>query len=468
MILTRMKKAYKILFLVCFSLIFIYQAKAQSDSLIAVPQYHVVKQNETLLTISTKYQISLQQLIDWNKLKTDQPIPSQLIIGYVYYKNKQFINTQPNFLDSASIKQKINKMLDISFEERFLLFNAGLKKDSTNRSLIIGGYVDAYYGFYTDSVGNNNFQKFPTIAPRSGTFGINIVQLSARYSSEKVRGIFTLHYGDIPASAWSPTYNFLQEANVGIRIVKDLWIDAGFFRTHLGCESIQPRENINAGVALTTYYDPYFLSGVKLSYKPTENLMLQLNAFNGYNTFVQINNRKTYGATMVYEANENFMCSYNALLSHESPDNQEIKQTRFYQDFFFIYKKPKVDIAFELNFGVQTNSRLKDSTQTAFMFSTSLIGKYKFKKNIGVFGRSEIFQDNDDMLTGPIFNTTHQIVGLNATGTSIGGEIKPTEKSYIRAECRYIQTLNGATIFRYQGMDRTYRTEWLISTGFWF
>lgn len=375
-------------------------------------------------------------------------------------------NVQQIVIDS--VKKKINKMLDVSFEERFLLFNAGLKKDSTNSSLIISGYVDVYYGYYTDSAGINNFQKFPTVAPRSNAFGLNMAQLSTRYSSDKVRGTLTLHYGDIANSAWSPTYNFLQEANIGIKLLKNTWIDAGFFRTHLGCESIQPRENINIGVALTTFYDPYFLSGVKLSYKPTERLMLQANVFNGYNTFVQINKHKSYGLSSVYEANEHFMCSYNLLFSNETPDDDPINKARVYHDFFMIYKTPKIDFAMEANFGTQTNTHLDNSAKTAYMFSGNVIGKYKFDKNKGVFMRFEVYQDKNEMLTGPVYNESHRFVGLDAAGLSIGAEVKPTEKSYVRFENRYLKTTDKAKIFRYGGQATGQRFEFLVSTGFWF
>lgn len=77
-------------------------------------------------------------------------------------------------------------------------------------SIKITGYVDAYYAYSNDSVGVNNYQKFPVISPRSDAFGINIAQLTAQYSNDKVRAVATFHYGDIPASAWSPTFNLIQ------------------------------------------------------------------------------------------------------------------------------------------------------------------------------------------------------------------------------------------------------------------
>jgi len=71
-------------------------------------------------------------------------------------------------------------------------------------------------------------------------------------------------------------------------------------------------------------------------------------------------------------------------------------------------------------------------------------------------------------LTGLVYNESHKLVGLNMAGFSVGAEIKPTDKSYVRIEHRYLETMNNEKLFRYNGSNTTQRLEWLISTGFWF
>ncbi|MEZ4720982.1 MAG: outer membrane beta-barrel protein [Flavobacteriales bacterium] len=124
--------------------------------------------------------------------------------------------------------------------------------DSLSR-LTISGYVSTYFAHYSDSVPIGTYEKFPTVSPYSDAFSLNIAQLSALFISQKSRANLTLQYGDIARSAWSPTFSMLQEANAGIRIVPRLWFDAGLFRTHIGLESIQPRENITSSIAIVTY-----------------------------------------------------------------------------------------------------------------------------------------------------------------------------------------------------------------------
>ncbi|MEO5570285.1 MAG: outer membrane beta-barrel protein, partial [Bacteroidia bacterium] len=152
-------------------------------------------------------------------------------------------------------------------------------KDSTSQ-ILLSGYVDAYYAYYTDSVGTGNFQKFPSVSPRSEQFGLNAVCLTAQYDADKIRGVCTLHYGDIPASSWSGTFNNIMEAHAGVKIIDKLWIDAGFFRTHVGTEGLLPKENFASSVSIPTYYEPYFESGVRLNYLPTDRLSINLFLLN--------------------------------------------------------------------------------------------------------------------------------------------------------------------------------------------
>lgn len=372
----------------------------------------------------------------------------------------------------------VNRRIDtlhkliIDFKDQVLLFNAGLKKDSSGvkgaNNLTISGYVDVYYGFYTDSTQVGGYEKFPTSAPRSDAFGLNIAQLSAKYSAEKLRGVLTLQYGDIPRSAWSNEFNMIQEANVGIALGRRVWVDAGFFRTHLGCESIQPRENINIGMAITTYYEPYYLSGAKLSYYVTNKLMLQACVFNGFNTFVPTNKKKAFCFSATYEFNPKLSAYYNLLVSDESPDHSPVAKTRFYNDFFMIYKSKKVDAALELNLGVQDHSRLSDSSKPAVMYSGNLIVKHKLTGRLAWYGRYELYEDTHEMLTGPVYNQYHNIVGINAMGYTLGFEVKPYDNVYFRTEGRYLHMTDNEKIFRYNNRYTNERYEVLASMGVWF
>lgn len=340
------------------------------------------------------------------------------------------------------------------------------RDSSAPKGFTLSGYVDAYYAWYSDEVGAGNYQKFPTAAPISNNFGLNMLLLNAKYASDKVRGTFTMHYGDIPEAAWSPVHNNIQEANIGFKLGKRMWFDVGYFRTHLGFESIQPRENITASVATTTYYEPYYLSGVKLSYAVTDKLSVVVNAFNGFNSFVATSHAKTIGASVNYEPSEKLFITYNNLISDEGNTTSKI---RVYHNLYGAYRGDRWDIGAELNFGSQQQSKLTDTTQTAYMFSSLLAVRYKIKRNrFAIYARAEIFEDANELLTGPVQNANHQLVGLNLLGGTFGAQFKATPNSYLRLEYRGMMTTEKETIFTTNGKPRHQRNEVVASCGVWF
>ena len=332
--------------------------------------------------------------------------------------------------------------------------------------VIMSGYIDTYFAHYSDSVNSNGYEKFPTISPRNNQFGINILQLSAKYQSNHFRGTATLFGGDCPSAAWSPFLNFIQEANVGFKVVKKLWFDMGFFRTHIGLESIQPRENMALSLATTTYYEPYFLSGAKLTWQHSDKLTIQVNAFNSFNQFIETNKNKAVGISISYNPTSKIRTSFSSIVCNEAP-NGAIQQLRSYSNFCFIYNAQKVILGWEGNLGFESHAQLANPTKSAFMASSLLAAKYRFTPKWAVYGRGELFYDPNEILTGPVFNTNHSIVGEDLVGITHGYEFKPIPNSFIRVEGRWLNNWSNA-LFSMNGNASKNRLEILFGIGLWF
>jgi hypothetical protein len=338
--------------------------------------------------------------------------------------------------------------------------------DSTGKWQV-SGYVDAYYSHYSDTSNGNGFQKFPTISPRNQQFGLNIIQLSAKYNSAKFRSTITLFGGDCPKSAWSSDYNYIQEANLSFNLYKKLWLDMGFFRTHIGLESIQARENITMSLATTTYFEPYYLSGAKLTWQQSDRLTLQLNVFNSFNQFVETNKNKAFGFSMSYAPTKKLNISYSNIVCDESNATAPIHQTRFYNNFCMTFKSTKWVLGLEANYGLQAHSSLSDPSQMAMMFSSIVAVKYRFTPQLASYVRGELFHDPNEILTGPVLNENHAIVGLEIVGMTAGIEFKPIPNSFVRIECRALSNYNQH-IFQYQQAPSKIRSEINFGMGVWF
>ncbi|MHB1279577.1 MAG: outer membrane beta-barrel protein [Bacteroidia bacterium] len=340
--------------------------------------------------------------------------------------------------------------------------------DTTGR-LDISGYVSVYYAHYTDSAGNDQYQKFPTLCPVGDAVGLNLIQVSARYTAKTIRGIVTLHWGDMPTSAWSPKYTVIQQANMGIRIIPKLWFDIGYFRTHIGLESVQPRENINSTMAVTTFFEPYYLAGAKLTWQASSKFALQVNSFNQFNGYNENNKKKAFGLSATWDIRSNLSLVFNTITTDDAPDDAPRRQQRIYTDFYLVYKSKKIVLGYELNFGAQQNSGLKDSSETATMISSLLAIKYKINKRLGVYTRLEYFNDKNGLMGDIYKNAIGSQLGLNMSGIDGGIEIKPVPNSYVRFEYRYLhENVPEGNIFYYHGSFRPYRNEFVFSTGLWF
>ena len=356
--------------------------------------------------------------------------------------------------------------IGVSFLYSFI-GNAQVK--DTTASFKFGGYADVYYAYYTDSVGVKNYQKFPAISPRSNIFGLNVLQLTAQYTSSRIRSSVALFYGDIPASAWSPVFNFIQEANVGYRLAKKLWVDVGLFKTHIGTEALLPKDNITSSLSIITVYEPWFQSGIKLKYSPTDKLSFCFHLLNGYNTFVETNNKKSVGVGVIYKLGDKGNIAYYNLMGDETPDRIKTSHFRILNNLAFNYD---ITDRFKLSVGIdyisQTHSRILDSTKTASIYSAIVTMRYQLIKKLGIYGRWDMYNDQDGVLSGRIVDTNFQSTGYIMNGITAGLEYKVTENSYIRLEGRQLIMNPNQAIFYSNGQLSNQRSEIMLHTGIWF
>jgi len=339
--------------------------------------------------------------------------------------------------------------------------------DTDSAFVKISGYVDAYYAFYNDSVGTGKFQKFPSVCSRSNQFGLNTAQLTFQHDAEKVRALITLHYGDIPLSAWSGTFNAIMEAHAGIRLSRKLWLDAGFFRTHVGTEGLLPKENITSSVSVNTFYEPYFEGGVRLNYIPDDKLSVSLFALNGYGIYEDNNEQKSFGALVTYALGTKGSIGYSNYTGDDSPPGDSVSHTRIHQSVFWTYQVKKFKIQVGGDYCLQQNG---DTTHTkvASMFSGVVCLRYSCRSNTSIYTRGEFFNDPQGFMSVLFTDKKGSLTGYKLFGITAGVEYKPTDNSYIRLESRELVMDKDQEIFYWKGDIKNNRLEILVNMGISF
>jgi hypothetical protein len=221
-------------------------------------------------------------------------------------------------------------------------------------------------------------------------------------------------------------------------------------------------------LATTTYFEPYFLSGAKLTWQQSEKLAIQINAFNSFNQFLETNKNKALGLSVAYSPSSKLTTSFSSIWCDESPENSSIKRNRLYSNLYAVYKSNRLIVGLEGNFGLQQHSVLNNPSATAFMYSSLLAIKYRVTSKWSGFVRGEVYSDPNEMLTGPVTNANHQYVGIDLIGATGGIEFKPIPNSYVRFECRYLRTRSNEDIFYRNGNPSNERLEFIAGIGLWF
>jgi hypothetical protein len=332
-------------------------------------------------------------------------------------------------------------------------------------NLTITGYADAYYAQYSDSVGDGNFQKFPTVSPRSNRIGLNIAVLDCKYQGKRIRAHLALHYGDIAKSTWPSNYNNIAKAHAGVRLFKNLWLDLGFFRTHFGTEMLYPSENICSSVAITTYYEPYYESGLRFEYTPSSNLQLSLYILNGYNLVEDNNRKKSLGLLVSYTVSPKVNLNYSNYVGDDSPDTDSASHVRYHNNLYLNGSFGKLTLQAGLDFCVQKHSDITNESKTGTMVAALLTLKYQVVTVVSVYCRGEIYQDRNGYMSGPLKDDFGKMTGLKLWTATIGTEFRPINNAYLRLEGRQVQMNNNERIFYHQGRPVSTRYEWMINGG---
>ncbi len=330
--------------------------------------------------------------------------------------------------------------------------------------LTMNAYFDAYYSVFTDDLPLNEFQQYTTVSARDNQIGINAVQLGINYTNAFVRGVLTLHYGDIAKATWSEDFEMVQEGYAGIRLTEGLWLDAGFFTTHVGTESFLPKNNLLSSTAVATYIGPFYQSGARLSWEGGERFQAAFHVINGYNQFLDRNRAKSYGVYLSYDFNEEFSLTYASMLGRESEEDAPRDQYLVYQNVYGTWQSGLWQVIAGGDVAFQSNSAIDDPGESAAMVNFLTTVRYQVAQDFSVTGRFELYDDPDGFLSGT-FPAEGSTRGLSMTGYTAGVEYRPFTTSFLRAETRYIRTMDDLDIFTDAEATGPDRWEFMITLG---
>ncbi len=262
------------------------------------------------------------------------------------------------------------------------------------------GYVDTYYGFDFNKPANHQ-KQYVTQTARHNEFNINLALVKASYSSENIRGNFGFQTGTYPAVNYGaePTLaRFINEANVGVRFGRHIWVDAGVMGGHFGYESVLSLKNEVYTQAMATEYTPYYQTGVQITMAVLENLSVRGVVVNGWQNIFETNDGKAFGVAADYQVSDEIKVSYGNYFGDEG--NEIVgKKMRIHNNAYVSYDDGTASATAILDY---TNQELINASTQGNTVIITLIGKYNLTDEIGFGGRYEHISDPDEILFSTI------------------------------------------------------------------
>lgn len=301
------------------------------------------------------------------------------------------------------------------------------------------GFVDVFYVFDFNNPEANLRHPFLYNLNRHNEFNINLGYLKVSVENSRYRANLALQTGTYPNDNYAAEPGALKnifEANAGIALnsKNNLWLDAGIFGSHIGFESAISIENWTLTRSILAEHSPYFETGAKLTFTPTETWEFAGLILNGWQRIQRMggNSMPSFGTQVKFSPNEQIMLNWSTFIGTDDPDIT--RRMRYFNNFYGQFQLTE-KIGFIAGFDLGVQQREKNSTEYDTWLSPVIIGQFTFHQNWKAAIRAEYYLDQ----TG-IKIPTETPNGFKTTGISLNLDYSPIPKLACRIEGRWLKS----------------------------
>ncbi len=314
----------------------------------------------------------------------------------------------------------------------------GQNTDST-RALTFSGYTEVFYQYDFNQPADNARPSFLYNHNRVHEVNINLAYLKATYTTDKVRGNLALMagtYADDNLSAESDVTQHILEANVGVRLGKRTWVDAGIMPSHIGFESAISKDCRTLTRSLVAENSPYFETGVKLTYQPNDKWTLAALYLNGWQRIARPagNTFPAFGTQITWKPNSNVTLNYSTFLGSDKPDDNRL--IRQYHNLYGIFVAGDWEFTAGFDFGAE-QARKGDSELNTW-YTPVLIARYQTSPRTALALRGEYFEDKKGVIIA-----TGTENGFQTLGLSLNFDYRISDNALWRIEGRVLNSKDG-------------------------
>ncbi|MFN0035346.1 MAG: porin [Saprospiraceae bacterium] len=328
----------------------------------------------------------------------------------------------------------MKKILVLPF---LLLFFAafGQTSDST-ASLIFGGFADVFYQYDFNQPADNARPGFLYNHNRHNEANVNLAFVKGAYAARNVRSNLALMvgtYADDNLSAETDVTQHIYEANVGLRLGKGTWLDAGILPSHIGFESAHTPSCRVLTRSLVAENSPYFETGVRLTYQPNDAWTLAALYLNGWQRVARPAGISfpAFGTQIVWKPSSEVTLNYSTYLGSEKPDTNRL--IRQYHNVYGIFVSGDWEFTAGFDFGAEQIRKGASDLNT--WYTPVLIARYQTSPRTALALRGEYFEDEAGVIVA-----TGTPNGFKTLGLSLNFDYKVSDNALWRIEGRLLSS----------------------------
>lgn len=322
--------------------------------------------------------------------------------------------------------------MKLKFYPLLLISSLFFAQEKSDLKFSFSGYLDTYYSYDFNKPNTEQKLLFLYNFNRQNEFNLNIGLLRAKVEYENIYGSIALQSGTyVDDNYANEKIKYLNEAYIGIVLdeAKKHSIEVGILPSYIGFESATTASNLTLTRSILAENSPYFMTGIKYNYKPSDKWSFSGFVTNGWQRINKPDKEvvPSIGTQISYKSSENSTLNWSTYVGKEY--NGTEMQMRYFSNMYWDKKwndKWRTITGFDC--GLQDTSVANTN-----WFSPILITQYSINSKWQTAFRAEYYQDKRNVMIASSGE-------FKTIGTSLNFDYLVNSKVKFRTEARYLNS----------------------------
>lgn len=308
-------------------------------------------------------------------------------------------------------------------------------QEKTDLKVTFSGFLETYYAFDFNQPQAQSKLPFMYNYNRHNEFNINIGMVRGKVEYENVYGNIALHSGTyVDDNYANESIKYLNEAFIGLYLdkAKKHTVEVGILPSYIGFETAVSHSNLTLTRSILAENSPYFMTGIKYTYKPFDKWNYSVLVTNGWQRInkPQKDVAPSFGTQIIYKSSEKSTLNWSTFIGKEF--NGMDFSMRYFSNLYWdkTWNNKWRTIA-GFDYGLQDTSS-KNEVHESWL-SPVFIAQYSINKRWQTAFRTEYYQDKENI----IIATNNK---FETFGFSLNFDYLIHSKVKFRTEARYFDS----------------------------